>query len=166
MQSSWERSSCSFLRTPPSMRPEKSASRRSSRRPGSNMRKRSRAIEGLPRVRARLSASALRGNYRAIAAQVPGLRIIPMIKADAYGHGAVWAARELLKLPRLCGFGVATLEEGLELRRVAKVPASVPVMIFSGITPYTEDRGALCVREGLVPVFSSLEDWNRFTKGK
>jgi alanine racemase len=131
------------------------------------MKKRSRPSDPLRhRVVARLSASALRGNYRAISRLAPGQRIIPMIKAGAYGHGAVWAAQVLASSPGLYGFGVATLEEGIELRKQARIPSRIPILIFSGITPYTEGRGALCSKLGLVPVFSSIEDWKAFSRGR
>ena len=43
-------------------------------------------------------------------------KIICVIKADGYGHGAVKLANELIKLPYLYGFAVATAEEAFELR--------------------------------------------------
>ncbi|MDO4965786.1 MAG: alanine racemase [Lachnospiraceae bacterium] len=43
-------------------------------------------------------------------------KIICVIKADGYGHGAVKLANELIKLPYLHGFAVATAEEAFELR--------------------------------------------------
>ncbi len=119
-----------------------------------------------PRVRALLSASALCGNYRAIARQVPGQRLLPMIKANAYGHGAIWAARELGQMKDLYGFGVATLEEGIELRKEGKVPARIPILVFSGLTPYTEERGAIFKKHALVLVISSVEDWKAFSRGR
>src|SRR4051812_11826630 len=73
--------------------------------------------EELPaRAIAEFSAKALLANFAAIQAQVPEQAILPMIKANAYGHGTEWVARQLLLQPRLYGFGVATLEEGAELR--------------------------------------------------
>lgn len=46
----------------------------------------------------------------------PGCQLMPAVKANAYGHGAVLIARELSR----CGvsaFCVATVDEGVELRR-------------------------------------------------
>ncbi|MFL5757326.1 MAG: alanine racemase [Chloroflexota bacterium] len=45
----------------------------------------------------------------------PGVRVEPVVKADAYGHGAVPVARAL-EDAGADGFGVATVEEALELR--------------------------------------------------
>ena len=61
--------------------------------------------------------SALRHNAQALAAMTPqGAAIMAVIKADAYGHGDVRVARTLYR----CGvrdFAVATLEEGMRLRK-------------------------------------------------
>lgn len=58
------------------------------------------------------------------AANVP---LLPMVKADAYGLGAVRVARALLAV-QPWGFGVATIEEGEELRRAA---IDLPILVFS-----------------------------------
>jgi alanine racemase len=61
-----------------------------------------------------IDLGALLRNGQAIAnhARVP---LLPMVKADAYGLGAVPVVRTLAKLDPF-GFGVATVEEGRELR--------------------------------------------------
>jgi alanine racemase len=60
--------------------------------------------------------SALVANARTVAARNPGARLLPMVKADAYGLGAVPVARALEALDPW-GFGVATAAEGVELRQ-------------------------------------------------
>lgn len=45
----------------------------------------------------------------------PDCTLMPAVKADAYGHGAVWTARELNRLG-VDAFCVATAEEGAQLR--------------------------------------------------
>jgi alanine racemase len=69
---------------------------------------------------------ALLRNGAAIAAHA-GVNIIPMVKADAYGLGAVAVARALEQLDPW-GFGVATVAEGEELRRAA---IERPIVVFS-----------------------------------
>lgn len=69
---------------------------------------------------------ALRRNGAAMAARA-GVPILPMVKADAYGLGAVAVARALEPLDPW-GFGVATVEEGAELRRAG---ISRPIMLFT-----------------------------------
>lgn len=59
---------------------------------------------------------ALRANYNAVTQRIPaGCRMLPMVKADAYGTGATLAVRTLASLGPL-GFGVATLEEARNVR--------------------------------------------------
>ena len=52
--------------------------------------------------------------------------MIPMVKADAYGLGVAEVVRALAP-EGVWGWGVATLEEGLELRRLG---VAVPVIVF------------------------------------
>ena len=61
-----------------------------------------------------MDLSRLAANYRAVAAAV-ALPVMPVVKADAYGHGAAGVARSLeaLGAPLLA---VAYPEEGVALR--------------------------------------------------
>lgn len=64
-----------------------------------------------------IDRESLRHNAEALAALLPeGCRLMPAVKANAYGHGAVPVARELgrLGVRRFC---VATAWEGAELRK-------------------------------------------------
>lgn len=64
---------------------------------------------------AEIDLAALRANYRALRAFTNGADIMAVVKADAYGHGAVEVSRVLHD--EGCGhFGVATVEEARELR--------------------------------------------------
>src|SRR5687767_13287386 len=60
-----------------------------------------------------------------------GAPLLPMIKADAYGLGAIRAAMALQPL-RPWGFGVATIEEGDELRAAG---IQQPILVFSPLLP-------------------------------
>jgi alanine racemase len=70
----------------------------------------------------------LASNYRAIAAAT-GRAVMPILKANAYGHGLVPVARlmEELGAPYL---GVAYLEEGIRLRREG---IETPILVLGGI---------------------------------
>jgi alanine racemase len=70
---------------------------------------------GRPTV-AEINLTALRGNYHALRAYTNGAKIMAVVKADAYGHGAVEVARALREQGCL-HFGVATVEEARQLRR-------------------------------------------------
>jgi alanine racemase len=118
-----------------------------------------------PRSFAEISSSALTGNYEVLRDRAKGQLILPMIKADAYGHGSVWAAQVLAESSDLYGLGVATLEEGVRLREETSGKARrVPILIFSGATPWNEEKGRLCERHGLRPVISRETDWESFFK--
>ena len=64
---------------------------------------------------AEINLGALRANYRALTAYTNGASIMAVVKADAYGHGAVEIARAL-RQEGCEHFGVATVEEARELR--------------------------------------------------
>lgn len=77
------------------------------------------------RAVARVSASALRDNFRALAGFAEGHaqaghapRIIAVVKANAYGHGIKLAVPALLR-GGCTFFAVATLNEALAVRRLA-----------------------------------------------
>src|SRR4051812_12378734 len=117
------------------------------------------------RVRAELSAAALLKNFEAIQEQVPGQSLLPMIKANAYGHGAEWVARTLEGLPGLYGFGVATLEEGAEVRRALGPRGKrTRIAVISGTAIWSEEKGQFCERHGLTATISSEEDWIKFSR--
>jgi alanine racemase len=64
-----------------------------------------------------IDLSALKKNVRAFRAQIdPRVRMMCVVKADAYGHGAVRCAKEMAKAGAQ-QFAVATVKEGVELRR-------------------------------------------------
>jgi alanine racemase len=72
------------------------------------------ALKGRPTV-AEIDLAALRANYAALSAYANGAKIMAVVKADAYGHGAVEVARTLRSVG-CAHFGVATVEEARELR--------------------------------------------------
>lgn len=94
-----------------------------------------------------LDGAALRRNaHRISAAATPGTRILPMVKANAYGLG-VEGAVATLDHTDPWGYGVATVEEGVELRALG---VSIPVLVFTPILPAEvetaiEHRLTLCV---------------------
>src|SRR4051812_35385451 len=83
-------------------------------------------------------------------ARAAGVPLLPMVKADAYGIGAVRAALALLRL-QPWGFGVATIEEGEELRRAG---ITQPILIFSPVLAAQLDA---IRRASLEPVLGDRE---------
>lgn len=85
-------------------------------------------------------------------------KIIAVLKADGYGHGAVPLAREIAPLPYIWGIAVATVEEGMELRRAG---ISKPILIL-GYT-YEEDYETI-VREDFRPAVFKISMANRLSE--
>ena len=76
-----------------------------------------------------IDLDALAHNYQAIKKHVSPARVMPVVKSNAYGHGMIPCARHLER----CGaeiFGVALLEEGIQLR-LAGIKA--PILVMGGI---------------------------------
>ncbi len=67
-----------------------------------------------PLTWAQIDLSSLRHNYKTL--KKNGVEILPVIKADAYGHGMIAVAKELDRLG-VGIFGVSDLAQGLDLRR-------------------------------------------------
>ena len=73
-------------------------------------------------------------------ANAAGVPLLPMVKADAYGLGATAVAQALMPL-KPWGFGVATVEEGEELRAAG---IELPILVFSPVLArqFDDFRGA------------------------
>ena len=77
-----------------------------------------------------VSLSQLRKNLEAIQAYVAPARVMPMIKANAYGHGMDGIAPYLE--PYVDSFGVALVEEGIRLRELG---ITKPILVAGGTLP-------------------------------
>lgn len=77
-----------------------------------------------------LDRKALAQNVSYLTSLLPeGCRLMPAVKANAYGHGAVLIARELNRLG-VDAFCVACLQEGIQLRR-AKVKGEILILGYT-----------------------------------
>ena len=88
-------------------------------------------------------------NFRAIREKA-GVPVMAIIKADAYGHGAIQVARQLQD--DCAFFGVSSMLEAMELRQ-AGLPT--PILIL-GHTPVRSFSTA--IREGIRPTIFHYED--------
>jgi alanine racemase len=87
------------------------------------------------RAWAEVDLQALVANARTVAG-VSGARLLPMVKANAYGLGASVCARALEALDPW-GFGVATVDEGATLRAAG---IARPILVFTPLDPATVSR--------------------------
>ncbi len=92
----------------------------------------------------------IRENFRALRSHAGACSVIPVLKADAYGHGAVRVAQALESLnPAM--FAVAYVEEALALRRAG---ITTPLLVLTGFAP--AQLGAV-LESRLTPVISTPE---------
>ncbi|MDI5985998.1 alanine racemase [Halomonas sp. M4R5S39] len=84
-------------------------------------------------LHADIDLDALRHNYRLARDLAPHSRALAVLKADAYGHGAVACARALEGLAP--AFAVACLEEAVTLREAG---IATPIMLLEGVFEASE----------------------------
>ncbi len=85
--------------------------------------------------------------------------LLPMVKADAYGLGAVRIARALERLDPW-GFGVATIAEGEELRQAS---ITRPIVVF---TPLLADDFDAALRADLTPTLGDATAIGRWSESR
>ncbi|MFB7662489.1 alanine racemase [Kitasatospora sp. NPDC056138] len=81
------------------------------------------------RVEATIDLAALRGNLAALRDRTGGPALMAVVKADAYGHGAVQCAREAVAAG-VTWLGTATPEEALALRAAGIGPDRARVLCW------------------------------------
>lgn len=103
---------------------------------------------------AEIDLSVLKKNYRELVKRLlPSVRVMAMVKADAYGHGAVQVSKALSELS-VAALGVATVEEGLELRESA---ITTPILVLGGLMGVGTAAAGMMVGANLTPVVHSAE---------
>jgi alanine racemase len=85
---------------------------------------------------------AIAANLRQLAGEVSPAQVMAVVKADAYGHGAVPVARAAVAAGARW-LGVALVEEALELRDAG---ISTPILVLSEPHPSAAD---VCVERGI-----------------
>jgi alanine racemase len=110
-------------------------------------------------TRAEIDFRALVANTARLKALVgDGVGVLAVIKADAYGHGAVPVARALVAAAPISGLAVSLAEEGIELRHAG---VAGPILVMGG-----GYRGAYreLVALDLTPVLSDEADVEGFAR--
>ena len=99
-----------------------------------------------------VSLGRIRANYRAVHDLVgPNIDVMPVVKADAYRHGAIEVSRALVS-EGAHWLAVSNVEEGIALRDAG---IRARILVMADYLP--EDREALSAFH-LTPVIHSLED--------
>ncbi|MBC8133173.1 MAG: alanine racemase [Deltaproteobacteria bacterium] len=105
---------------------------------------------------AEVELGAIRRNFLRIEKLVAPAAAWAVIKADAYGHGAVSVARALAD--HCTAFAVSLVEEGLELRAAG---IRIPIVVLGA---YYDRCHAQVLDEGLTPVIYDPVDLDLFSR--
>src|SRR5918994_4505917 len=98
-----------------------------------------------------IDLDALHWNFRQIRSKVgTEVKVLAMVKANAYGHGAQ-AVAEALAAEGSDAFGVATVEEALELRQSG---IRQPIIVLAGVYPEQVDK---FLENRLTPVVHEIQ---------
>jgi len=103
-------------------------------------------------IRAIVDTAALRRNLARVRATAPASRVMAVIKANAYGHGLVPAAKALAETD---GYAVARLDEGLALRAAGLTNR---ILLLEGV--FSPDQLAIAAQQRfdlMVHSFEQLE---------
>ena len=100
-------------------------------------------------TRVKIDLDIIARNFDAIRRKA-GVRVMAVVKADAYGHGAIQVAR--LLQDKCAFFGVSSMLEAMELRRAG---LKTPILVL-GHTPVNAFPTA--IREGIRPTIYRYED--------
>jgi alanine racemase len=100
---------------------------------------------------AEINLNALAANFQVVKKRVgSNVKVMAVVKANAYGHGAVECTRRL-ENEGADWFGVALPEEGIELREAG---IAQPILCLAG---FWEGQAAMCVQRKLVPSVYRLD---------
>lgn len=103
---------------------------------------------------AEINLGNLIDNYNAVKSRLPAdCGVMAMVKADAYGHGAVEVSKRLSEAG-VTALGVATVEEGMELRESG---ISTPIVVMGGLMGMGSKASEMIIKLELIPVVHSID---------
>jgi alanine racemase len=112
----------------------------------------------LARCYVEISRSQIAANYRAVRDAVAPAQVIGVVKADAYGHGALAVARILCD-EKIQWLAVSSVEEAVALRRAG---IECRILVMAGVMRW--EREAVSEFR-LTPVAHSLDDLRQLDEG-
>ncbi|GAB4133264.1 MAG: alanine racemase [Ignavibacteriales bacterium] len=112
---------------------------------------------------AEINLKNLQHNFLEIKKIVKSKKVLAVVKADAYGHGVIKCVKSLLELKEKSPdyFGVALLEEGIEIRK--SINSLNPVLLFS---PFDVSEFPEYLKYNLIPTVSSEEQIKKIVRLK
>lgn len=110
----------------------------------------------LPNIQAHINLAAILHNYQLAQKRAPNSEVMPVVKANAYGHGAIPIAKFLAEYCKR--FAVARFSEALELRDAG---INHPIVIMS--ESVSADAIALCAKKNFQPILHTAQDVNALT---
>jgi alanine racemase len=100
---------------------------------------------------AEIDLNNLAANFQVVKKRVgPNVNVMAVVKANAYGHGAVQCARRLVK-EGTEWFGVALPEEAIELRAAG---IGQPILSLGG---FWQGQASACIQQRITPVVYRLD---------
>ena len=91
-------------------------------------------MEAIRPTHVEVSLGTIAQNFDAIRAHVGAAEVMPVVKANAYGHGLVEVSQHLAAHGATC-FGVALLEEAVVLRRAGITHAATQPVADDALWP-------------------------------
>lgn len=112
------------------------------------------------RVWATINLRALKKNLSQVSVHCPESQIIPVIKANAYGHGVEQVALALKATHKnFAALAVASIEEAMELRTLG---ISTPILLLCGFRNKVEMQR--CFNNKIEPVIHSMYQFEEIEK--
>lgn len=108
-------------------------------------------------TRAEINSKALTNNFAWLQRQCLTGEVLPVIKADAYGHNAEFVARVLEKKAKI--FAVALIEEAINLR---SANINSPIVILEGV--FNKHALTVCKKHHFIPVLHCHEQVALYTE--
>lgn len=103
--------------------------------------------------------ACLESNLRSLRARMPERKILFVVKANAYGHGAAACARRAQKARLADWLGVSSVEEGISLREEG---IRLPILVLGSLYPFESFLAG--AEYGLTPTVASLESARRLAE--
>ncbi len=128
-----------------------------------NLKNNSTNLSGQRPTWAVIDLNALAANFRLVKSRIgQNVKLMAVVKANAYGHGAVECARRL-DVEGADWFGVALPEEGIQLRNAG---LDKPILCLAG---FWNGQAGLCIQQRLTPTvyrIDMLEELNRVARDR